>query len=66
MSTLEHKLGDDGDAFYSALMEAHEGLTENESHRLNARLVLILANEVADVPRLLSLLTVAKGSPDDA
>lgn len=34
------------DDFYEALIEAHQGLSTEESHALNARLVLVLANHV--------------------
>lgn len=47
------------DDFYAALLEAHRGLTEAESHALNARLVLILANEVGDFKRLTEILHAA-------
>lgn len=57
---LKDGLGDDRDAFYDALMAAHEGLPEPASHALNARLVLILANEIGDPDRLRALLATAK------
>ena len=38
-----------GDDFYEALITAHHGLTAEESRALDARLVLLLANEVGDV-----------------
>ena len=38
----------DPDGFYEALIEAHRGLSEEASQRLNARLILILANQVGD------------------
>ncbi|MBQ0803968.1 DUF2783 domain-containing protein [Sulfitobacter sp. HGT1] len=57
---LDDKLGRDADAFYNALMDAHEGLDETESHALNARLVLIFANEIGDLDRLKTLLTTAR------
>lgn len=38
----------DPDGFYAELLAAHEGLPEADSHALNARLVLILANHVGD------------------
>ncbi|NGO55088.1 DUF2783 domain-containing protein [Allomesorhizobium camelthorni] len=41
-------LGADGDVFYAALLKAHEGFSPEDSARLNARLVLILANQVGD------------------
>ena len=60
MMPLEDKLGDDGDAFYSALMAAHDGLSEAQSHALNARLILILANEIADLDILQTLVAQAR------
>jgi hypothetical protein len=59
--TLEDKLGPNGDAFYNTLMNTHEGLTDAQSHALNARLVLILANEIGDLQKLTALLMAAKG-----
>ena len=58
-------LGDDqlkgrGDEFYAALMAAHEGLSSEESVKLNAKLVLILANEVGDVDVVKAALERAK------
>lgn len=41
-------LGAAADDLYAALLEAHEGLSEDESARLNARLVLILMNHTGD------------------
>tara|TARA_R110002049_G_scaffold44333_3_gene129785 strand:+ start:20792 stop:20980 length:189 start_codon:yes stop_codon:yes gene_type:complete len=57
---LDDNLGPDGDAFYNALMDAHSGLTDAQSHALNARLVLILANDIGDLPRLMTLLQAAQ------
>lgn len=37
---------EDADGFYAALLAVHKGLSEAESHALNARLVLIFANHV--------------------
>jgi len=34
------------DDFYEALIEAHQGRSSEESHALNARLVLVLANHI--------------------
>ena len=39
---------DDPDAVYAALLAAHDGLDDDQSAALNARLVLILANHVGD------------------
>lgn len=59
------KLGVHGDDFYSALMEIHTGLSEEESHALNARLVLLMANQIGDVETLKAILDEA-GKLNDA
>lgn len=39
---------DSADDFYAALVESHEGLSKAESDAFNARLILILANQIGD------------------
>lgn len=56
----QDRLGTAGDEFYAALMAAHDGLSMEESARLNARLVLLLANEVGDMDRLKDVLAAAR------
>lgn len=38
-----------GDDFYQMLIDAHRDLTAEDSARLNARLILLLANHVGDL-----------------
>ena len=38
----------DADAFYEALLNAHEGLDKAQSDALNARLILVMANQIGD------------------
>jgi hypothetical protein len=38
----------DPDGFYAELLGVHEGRSPEESHAINARLVLILANHIGD------------------
>ena len=47
------------DDFYEALLDAHQGLTFEASHTLNARLVLILANQIGRQDVLVQALAVA-------
>ena len=47
------------DDFYEALLDAHQGLTFQASHALNARLVLILANQIGRQDVLVEALAVA-------
>ena len=59
---LEDNFRGRGDDFYEALIRAHEGLSDAESHTLNARLVLILANHVGDLTVLEEALALARRS----
>lgn len=56
------KLGARGDDFYEALLAAHDGLSFEQSVRLNARLILLLANQVGDVETLKAALEAARSS----
>lgn len=49
----------DPDAFYEALTESHRERSEAESERINARLILLLANHVGDQQALEEALTIA-------
>ncbi|MEZ5668572.1 MAG: DUF2783 domain-containing protein [Alphaproteobacteria bacterium] len=50
----------DPDGFYARLVAFHEGRSEDESHRLNAALVLILANHVGDADVIDQALALAE------
>ena len=56
---FENKLASPDD-FYETLLEAHQGLSLAQSHVLNARLVLILANEVGALSTIRAALHVAR------
>ncbi len=49
------------DDFYEALIAAHQGLSTPESHAMNARLVLLLANHIGDQTTLQHALHLARG-----
>ena len=49
-----------GDDFYEALIEAHRDLDDEQSERLNARLILLLANHIGDLNVLREALTAAR------
>lgn len=51
----------DPDGFYQALMDAHRDLDAAASRRLDAKLVLILANHVGDPGVLAEALAIARG-----
>ncbi len=53
------------DDFYEALLDSHAGLTLAQSHDLNARLVLLLANQVGDLDVLKATLAAARRSVDN-
>ncbi|MEM8838008.1 MAG: DUF2783 domain-containing protein [Pseudomonadota bacterium] len=60
----EDRLLDQRDRFYSALIAAHEGLSDDESHKLNTRLVLMLSNAIGDVDTLEDILRTARQYSD--
>ena len=60
MSELNLKPNIDGaDDFYAELLAAHEGLPNEASGALNARLVLVLANHIGDRAILTDALKAA-------
>ena len=63
MSTLDlsPRLSDP-DGLFEALVEAHEGLAPDASRRLDARLVLLLANHIGDVEVVKQAIAAAAGA----
>lgn len=53
---------DNPDDFYAALLQAHEGLSQEQMAALNARLVLIMANHIGDIAVLEEALEAARRS----
>ena len=53
----------DADGFYEQLLDAHEGLTPEQSQLLNARLILLLANQVGDARVLKECIEAARQQP---
>jgi hypothetical protein len=56
----EWNLGGAGDEIYAELIDAHAGLTETESRRLDLRLILLLANQVGDEVAIREALRLAR------
>ena len=50
------------DDFYEALIDAHRELAPTQSHELNARLVLLLANHIGTLEVLKEALAAARSS----
>ncbi|CUH81252.1 DUF2783 domain-containing protein [Tropicibacter naphthalenivorans] len=48
------------DDFYAQLIATHDGLSEDESASLNARLILLLANHIGDPAVLQEALNTAR------
>lgn len=48
------------DDFYEALIDMHKDLTEEQSHRANARLILLLANHIGDLHVLRAAMSDAR------
>jgi hypothetical protein len=54
------------DDFYEALIDAHRGLDSSESERVNARLILLLANHIGDLDVLRDAMRRARAGGGDA
>jgi Protein of unknown function (DUF2783) len=50
----------DADAFYEQLLDAHAGLSRDDSELLNARLILLLANQIGDAAVLKACMEAAR------
>lgn len=62
-NTLRTELGfANPDDFYDALIEAHRGLSEEQSAQLNAKLILLLANHIGDLDVIREALKLARGA----
>ena len=58
---LRTELGvENPDDFYAQLLELHDGLSDAESHKLNAKVILMLANHIGDAEVLNETLTYAR------
>ena len=53
---------EDADGFYAALIDAHRDFSDRESEAMNARLVLILANQIGKNQVLVAALDAARSS----
>ncbi|MBS7350947.1 MAG: DUF2783 domain-containing protein [Comamonas sp.] len=49
-----------GDDFYEALIDTHQGLSDEQSLAVNARLVLLLSNHIGDISVLREALAIAR------
>ena len=54
----------DADDFYEALLDAHQGLSTEQSALLNARLILLLANQLGDARVLKDMAAAARATPE--
>ncbi|KDB09115.1 Protein of unknown function DUF2783 [Burkholderia sp. lig30] len=50
----------DPDAFYEALIDMHRDLPDSESQLVNAKLILLLANQIGDIDVLREAMTIAR------
>jgi len=56
----------DPDALFAALVAAHDGLAPEASRRLDAKLVLLLANHIGDADVVLDALRAAQATEEPA
>ena len=62
----ENNMGESGDHLYNVLLDAHKELSSEQSQRLNARLVLILMNQVGSTELVEEAITLAQKNLTDS
>jgi hypothetical protein len=50
------------DGFYQALIDMHQGLNDEQSQAVNARLILLLSNHVGDLSILKQAMEIARAA----
>lgn len=50
------------DDIYERLVNMHDGLSENESRKLNAKLILTLINQIGDADTILKLFDLVEAN----
>ena len=55
----------DADGFYEQLLDAHLGLSREQSELLNARLILTLANQIGNAQVLAQCIALARDLPGE-
>ena len=55
---------EDADAFYESLLDAHQGLSREQSEAFNARLILLMANQLGNTAVLMECISAAAENPN--
>jgi len=56
---------EDPDRFYARLIALHKDLDDAESHKLNGKIILLLANHIGDARILSQALEIAGGASNE-
>ncbi len=56
----DNNLGPQADDIYAKLLDAMEGMTKEQAHRFNARMVLLLMNQVGDSSTIKEAIRLAQ------
>jgi len=60
----EFNLGTASDALFNELLQAHEGLSREQSEQLNAGLILILMNHIGEAGTIREAVVCARAALD--
>jgi hypothetical protein len=63
MALITHPNAGYPDAIYDALISAHHGLDDAQSTALNARLILLLINQIGDTATVIAAIDAAASFP---
>jgi len=62
--TTNFNLGADSDRLFNELLDAHDGLSREQSEQLNAGLILILMNHIGDAATVREAISRARAALD--
>tara|TARA_Y100000739_G_C20595466_1_gene460095 strand:+ start:567 stop:770 length:204 start_codon:yes stop_codon:yes gene_type:complete len=62
ISNIKEQNFESPDDFYEVLVNAHDGLSDDESRRLNAKIILLLANAIGNKDLLEEIILTARKS----
>ena len=61
----DFNLGTEGDGLFNDMLNAHDGLTDDESSQLNAAIILLLSNHIGDATVIRDAIARARASLDN-
>ena len=64
---MQKNLGiEEAEGFYTSLIDLHQGLSTEQSHQLNARLIMLMAGQIGDLRILGEMLDFVRDNIEES